>query len=63
MEPNGLESYFLSDLLIRSVHEEMGESLGKVSDLILDLDRPAPEVVGLIYRRKFLYATFFFGLG
>jgi magnesium transporter len=59
VEPNGLESYFLSDLLIRSVHEEMGESLGKVSDLILDLDRPAPEVVGLIYRRKFSTRRFF----
>ncbi|MFA6222702.1 MAG: CBS domain-containing protein [Desulfomonilaceae bacterium] len=59
MEPIGIESFFLSDLLIRGVHQETGESLGKVSDLILDLDRSTPEVVGLIYRRKFSTLRFF----
>ncbi len=53
MEPTGLESYYLSDLLVRRVYLETGECLGKISDLILDLEKALPEVIGIVYRRGF----------
>ncbi len=53
MEPSGLESYYLSDLLARRLYSETGQRLGKVSDLILDLERALPEVIGVVYRAGF----------
>ena len=53
VEPSGLESYYLSDLLARRLYSEAGQRLGKVSDLILDLERALPEVIGVVYRAGF----------
>lgn len=53
MDPSGLENHCLSYLLVRRVYSESGQRLGKVSDLILDLEKSIPEVVGLVYRRGY----------
>ena len=45
-------SYYLSNLLTRSVLSGVGGSvLGKVRDLVIDLDAALPQVVTLVYRR------------
>ena len=53
MEYGGFDNYYLSKLLCLRVNSEDGERIGKVSDLILNLEMPVPEVVGLVYRPQF----------
>lgn len=52
MESSRPASYYLSNLLARNVLSGVGSSvLGKVRDLVIDLDAGLPQVVTLIYRR------------
>jgi magnesium transporter len=45
-------SYYLSSLLARKVFSGTdGHVLGKTRDLLVDLDRPQPEIVTLVFRR------------
>ncbi len=50
MEASHPETYYLSTLLSMEVLSAEGEALGKALDLLVDLDRPQPEVVKLVYR-------------
>ncbi len=49
-----MEQLFLSDLLQKKVLSASGEVLGKVWDLVVDLDLPEPEVMKLVFRRSLL---------
>ncbi len=51
MEDSHAQLYYLSQLLGKKVVSSAGETMGKVWDLIVDLDLPQPEVVYLIWRR------------
>lgn len=52
MDSSRPASHYLSNLLAQKVLSSAGGSvLGKVRDLVIDLDAPQPEVVTLIYRR------------
>ena len=50
MEAARPETYYLSTLLASKVLSAEGKRLGKALDLLVDLDRPQPEVVKLVYR-------------
>lgn len=50
MEAARPETYYLSTLLAKKVLSAEGKRLGKALDLLVDLDRPLPEVVQLVYR-------------
>ncbi len=52
MEASYPETYYLSTLLARKVLSAEGKGLGKALDLLVDLDRPQPEVVKLVYRHS-----------
>ena len=52
MEDSHGQPYYLSGLLGKKVLSSTGEVLGKVSDLVVDLDLPHPEVVNLVWRRS-----------
>jgi magnesium transporter len=59
LDATGFEHHYLSNLLSRRVYSEDGERLGKVNDLILNLELPIPDVVGLVYRREFSSHRFY----
>jgi magnesium transporter len=52
LEASYPETYYLSTLLARKVLSAEGKGLGKALDLLVDLDRPQPEVVKLVYRHS-----------
>ncbi len=53
LEYTRLESYYLSTLLAaKVVSGKDGTVLGKMRDVVLNLDRPQPEVVGIVYRGR-----------
>lgn len=52
MENNRLQSYYLSGLLARRVRVSSGDAVGKVWDLVVDLELPQPSVVKLVWRRS-----------
>ncbi len=52
MEATYPETYYLSRLLFKKVLSADGKGLGKTLDLLVDLDRPQPEVVVLVYRHS-----------
>ncbi len=52
METAQFHTYYLSGLLATRVLSAEGKVLGKTLDLLVDLDRPQPEVVKLVYRHS-----------
>ena len=52
MEASYPETYYLSTLLARKVLSAEGKGLGKALDLLVELDRPQPEVVKLVFRHS-----------
>ncbi len=53
MEPAGLETYYLSELLLSNVYLETGKRLGKLYDLIVDMEKALPEVIGIVFGGRF----------
>ncbi|MDD3472081.1 MAG: CBS domain-containing protein [Syntrophaceae bacterium] len=53
-----LKQHYLSDLLTRVVVSVNDEILGSTSDFVIDLDKPQPEVIALIFRKKWSTARF-----
>ena len=51
MEDSHVQPYYLSQFLGKKVLSSTGKTVGKVWDLIVDLDLPQPEVVKLVWRR------------
>ncbi len=51
LEDSHVQPYYLSGFLGKKVLSSTGKTVGKVWDLIVDLDLPQPEVVKLIWRR------------
>lgn len=49
-----MEPHFLSDLLQKKVISASGRVLGRVWDLVVDLDLPEPEVMKLVFRPSLL---------
>ena len=49
-----MEQHFLSDLIQKKVLSASGEVLGKVWDLLVDLELPEPEVMKLVFRPSLL---------
>jgi magnesium transporter len=50
LEATQPKTYYLSNLLARKVFSAEEKRLGKALDLLVDLDRPQPEVMKLVYR-------------
>jgi magnesium transporter len=51
METPQPHQHYLSDLMKVKIVSNSGECLGRLWDLVVDLDLPEPEVVKLVYRR------------
>jgi len=53
LEPSRHEQFFLGSLLSRKVRSaDGGRILGSLQDLVMDLDRPEPEITELVYREQ-----------
>ncbi len=52
VEDTRTTSCYLSELLGNRVRSSGKEAVGKVVDLMVDLDLPQPEVIGLVYRAR-----------
>jgi magnesium transporter len=52
LENNRSQGYFLSELLGKRVRTSSGDVVGKVWDLVVDLELPEPSVVRLFWRRS-----------
>jgi magnesium transporter len=50
--------YYLSDFLGKKVLSPTGKTLGKIWDLVVDLDLPHPEVMKLVWRRSWSLELF-----
>ncbi len=51
METPQVHQHYLSSLIKAKIASKSGDDLGRLWDLVVDLDLPEPEVVKLVYRR------------